>query len=220
VVYPVKVEGVKRRGRPPKAAEPAESVKGRILDSACQLFYKEGVRATGIERVLSEAKAAKASLYAHYGSKDDLVTAYLKRLAEEWMARIRGRIAPADGRAGLLRLFDMLEEFVRSEEFRGCPFLNAASELADPSHPGRDVMCRQREWLHAMIRALLAAAGVRDLDRLSRAVVVLHDGALASAVLDDDAGAVAAARFAVEQLLDAAPSSRSRRARSGLPRGR
>lgn len=206
---------MKRRGRPPKAAAPAKSVEGRILDSACQLFYKEGVRATGIERVLSEAGAARASLYAHYGSKADLIAAYLQRRAQEWMARIQGRIAPADGRGGLLRLFDMLEDFVRSEEFRGCPFLNAASELADASHPGHAVMRRQRAWLHGLIRGLLAGAGVRELDRVSRAVVVLHDGALASAVLDGDTGAPGAARFAVEQLLDAALSTRSRRTRAG-----
>ena len=211
---------MKRRGRPPKTAAPAESVQGRILDSACQLFYKEGVRATGIESVLSKAGAAKASLYAHYGSKDDLVKAYLQRRAQEWRTRVQGSISPTDGRAGLLRLFEMLEDFVRSEEFRGCPFLNAASELADPSHPGRAVMRRQRAWLHGLVRGLLSTAGAREQDRLSRAVVALHDGALASAVLDGDAGAAAAARFAVEQLLDAAISSRARPSRAGRESGR
>jgi AcrR family transcriptional regulator len=206
------VASVKRRGRPPKGAARAEGVAGRILESACQLFYKEGLAATGIDRILSRAGAAKASLYDHYGSKDDLVKAYLERRAQEWMARVQERIAPSDGRAGLLRLFDMLGEFASGEEFRGCPFLNAASELADPSHPGRAVMRRQRQWLHALIRELLSAAGVRDLDRMTRALVVLHDGALASAVLDGDTAAAAAARFAVEHLLDAtAPRSPGRR---------
>jgi AcrR family transcriptional regulator len=204
VVYTVKVATVKRRGRPPRAAAPAESVEGRILDSACQLFYKEGLRATGIERVLSQAGAAKASLYAHYASKDDLVSAYLERRGHEWMARVQERVSPGDGRLGLLRLFDMLGELVGSKDFRGCPFLNAASELPEPSHPARAVMIRQREWLHGLIRGLLSAAGVRDLDRASRAVVVLYDGALASAVLDGDTGAPAAARYAVERLLEAA----------------
>ena len=202
---------MKRRGRRPRAAASDGSVEGRILDSACQLFYKEGLRATGIERVLSQAGAAKASLYAHYGSKDELVTAYLERRAREWMALVRERVTPADGRAGLLRLFELLGEFTSRQDYRGCPFLNAASELADPSHPGRAVMRRQREWLHGLIRGLLSTAGVRDLDRVSRAVVVLHDGALASAVLDGETGAAAAARFALERLLDGAPSARRRR---------
>ena len=203
MVYTVKVAAVKRRGRPPRGAGRRESVEGRILDSATQLFYKEGLRATGIERVLSHAGAAKASLYAHYGSKDDLVSAYLERQAQAWMTRVQGRIAPGDGRAGLLRLFDMLGELAAGEDFRGCPFLNASSELADPSHPGRTVVRRQREWLHGLVRGLLSAAGVRDVDRVSRAVVVLYDGALASTILDGDRRAAVAARFALEHLLDA-----------------
>jgi AcrR family transcriptional regulator len=207
MVYPVKVTVVKRRGRPPKGAGPAESVEGRILDSACRLFYTEGVRATGIDRILSRAGAAKASLYAHYGSKDDLVRAYLERQARAWMARVQARVAPTDGRAGLLRLFEMLGEFARGEDFRGCPFLNATSELADPSHPARAVLRQQREWLHGLIRGLLSSAHVRDLDRVSRAVVVLYDGALASAILDGDDGAAGAARFALERLLDATARS-------------
>ena len=108
MVYTVKVRGVKRRGRPAKGVAPEEGVAGRILDSACQLFYKEGLRATGIDRVLSRAGAAKASLYAHFGSKDDLVAAYLERQAREWRALVEERVKPADGRAGLLRLFAML----------------------------------------------------------------------------------------------------------------
>jgi AcrR family transcriptional regulator len=211
---------VKRRGRPPRAAAPAESVEERILESACQLFYKDGLRATGIERVLAEAGAAKASLYTHYGSKDDLVSAYLDRRGREWTAVIRQRVAPAEGRLGLLRLFDALGDLVKSGDFRGCPFLNAASELPDPSHPGRAVMRRHREWLHDLIRGLLSAAGARDLDRVTRAVVVLYDGALASAVLDGDAGAPAAARFAVERLLEVAVSPQSRRPVGRSGRGR
>jgi AcrR family transcriptional regulator len=205
------VVAVKRRGRPSKGAGRTESVEGRILDSACQLFYKEGLGATGIERVLSRAGAAKASLYAHYGSKDDLVRAYLERQAQAWMTRVQERIAPADGRAGLLRLFDMLGEFAAGKDFRGCPFLNAASELADPSHPGRAVVRQQREWLHGLVRGLLSAAGVQDVDRVSRAVVVLYDGALASAILDGDPGTAAAARFAVEHILNATANSGKRR---------
>jgi AcrR family transcriptional regulator len=201
---------VKRRGRPPRAAAPAEGVEGRILDSACHLFYKEGLRATGIERVLAGAGAAKASLYSHYGSKDELVRAYLERIARDWIARVETRVSPGDGRAGLLRLFDMISELVASETFRGCPFLNAASELTDREHPGRVEVRRQREWLHGLVRGLLASAGVRDVERVARSVIVLHDGAIASAVLDGDVAAPAAARFAVERLLEGSPAATRR----------
>jgi AcrR family transcriptional regulator len=183
------------------------SVEERILDSACGLFYREGLHAVGIDRVLAEAGAAKASLYAHYSSKDDLVAAYLEHRGEQWRARVSQAVAGPDGRAGLRRLFEMLESWAASPDFRGCPFLNAASELPDPDHPAREATRRHREWFHGLVRGLVEAAGVHDVDRISRAIVVLHDGAISSALLDDDSRAVGAARFAMERLLDEARGS-------------
>ncbi len=193
---------VKRRGRPRKDQPPEGSAERRILDSACQLFYSQGLHAVGIDRVLEEAGAAKASLYAHYPSKDDLVAAYLERQAEEWRARIAAKVRPTDGRAGILKLFDLLDRWANSPGFRGCPFLNATEELPDPSHPGRQATRRHRAWMHELIRELVASAGLRPVDRVARALVVLYDGAIASAVLDSDPRAVSAARFAAERLLD------------------
>jgi AcrR family transcriptional regulator len=192
----------KRRGRPRKDQAPERSAERRILDSACQLFYTQGLRAVGIDRVLEQAGAAKASLYAHYPSKDDLVAAYLERQAEEWRTRIAAKVRPTDGRAGILMLFELLESWANSAGFRGCPFLNAVEELPDPSHPGRQATRRHRACVHDLIRGLVASAGVRPVERVARALVVLYDGAIASAVLDGDPHAVSAARFAAERLLD------------------
>ena len=178
------------------------SVEQRILDTACQLFYEEGLRAVGIDRLLVEAGAAKASLYSHYASKDELVAAYLDALGRGWRARVEERLAPKDGRAGLRALFELVEEWVRSKTFRGCPFLNAVSELPDPAHPAREAVRRHREWLHGLIRGLVASAGNRDVARVTRAIVVLYDGAIASAAQDGDPGAVAAASHAASRLLD------------------
>lgn len=193
---------VKRRGRPRRDQAVEQKAERRILDSASQLFYAQGLHAVGIDRVLAEAGAAKASLYAHYPSKDDLVAAYLERRAEDWRARVANQVRPSDGRAGLLKLFDLLEAWAKSPEFRGCPFLNAASELPDPSHPARLVTRRHRAWIHELFRGLVSSAGVRQPDRVARALVALYDGAVASAVLDEDPRAVAAARYAAERLLD------------------
>ena len=121
------------------------SVERRILDTACQLFYEEGLHAVGIDRLLVAAGAAKASLDSHYASKDELVAAYLDALGRGWRARVEERVAPTDGRAGLRALFALVEEWVRSKTFRGCPFLNAVSELPDPAHPGREAVRRHRE---------------------------------------------------------------------------
>ena len=213
---------VGRRGRKPRREAGAASVEERILDSACGLFYREGLHAVGIDRVLADAGAAKASLYDHFSSKDDLVAAYLEHRGAEWRARASEAVAGPDGRAGLRRLFEMLEGWVASPEFRGCPFMNAASELPDPDHPAREATRRHREWLHGLVRGLVEAAGVRDVDRISRTIVVLHDGAVSSALLDGDSRAVGAARFAMESLLDAArrpvPGASRAKRRPGLLR--
>lgn len=192
---------VKRRGRPRREEAVEQSAERRILDSACQLFYSEGLHAVGIDRVLAEAGAAKASLYAHYPSKDDLVAAYLERQAEDWRARVAREVRPSDGRAGVVKLFGLLETWAKSAGFRGCPFLNAKSELPDPSHPAHLVARRHRTWIHELVRGLVTSAGVRQVDRVARALVVLYDGAAASAALDQDPRAVAAARYAAERLL-------------------
>jgi AcrR family transcriptional regulator len=200
----------RRRGRPPRAEAAAAKVEERILDSACGLFYREGLHAVGIDRVLAEAGAAKASLYSHYSSKDDLVAAYLERRSREWQARATEAVGGAEGREGLRRLFAMFEEWVGDPGFRGCPFQNATSELPDPAHPGRVVARRHREWLHGLVRGLVESVGVKDAERVSRAIVVLCDGAITSALLDDDPRAVGAAAAAALQLLDhAIPPSRS-----------
>src|SRR4029453_13131926 len=122
-------------------------------------------------------------------SKDELVAAYLDALGQGWRARVEERIAPTDGRAGLRALFALGAEGGGRKTFRGCPFLNAVSELPDPAHPGREAVRRHREWLHGLIRGLVASAGIRDVARVSRAIVVLYDGAIASAVQDGDPGA-------------------------------
>ena len=123
-------------------------------------------------------------------------------LGRGWRARVEERVVPKDGRAGLRALFELVEEWVRSKTFRGCPFLNAVSELPDPAHPAREAVRRHREWLHGLVRGLVASAGSRDVARVSRAIVVLYDGAIASAVQDGDPGAVAAASHAASRLLD------------------
>jgi AcrR family transcriptional regulator len=193
------------------------SVDQRILESACNLFYREGLHAVGIDRVLAEADAAKASLYAHYSSKDELVAAYLDRKAAEWQALVRERVpGTADARADLLRLFDLLQRWAESPGFRGCPFLNAASELPDAAHPARNAIRRHREWLRALVRERVAAAGVVEVETVSRAILLLYDGAIASALVDGDSRAVSGARWSVERLLEATmpsatPAKRKRR---------
>lgn len=177
----------------------------RILDTASDLFYSEGVRAVGIQRVIDEAGIAKASLYAHYASKDDLVAACIDQRASAARALVEANLAnPAlHARGRLLRMFDLQAEWMAAPGFRGCPFLNANAEIADAAHPAKSVTATHRAWLHRLMTSLAEAAGARAPEELAGALIVLYDGASASAVIDGDARAARHARRAAEQLLDA-----------------
>jgi AcrR family transcriptional regulator len=194
----------------------------RILATATDLFYREGVRAVGIQRVIDEAGIAKASLYAHYASKDDLVAACLARHAATARAAIEARLARPglDPRGRLLALFDFQVENVRRADFRGCPFFNVTSEIAAAGHPAKQVIAGQRAWLHDLVARLVTAAGVASPQPLAGTLVVLFDGALSSSVIDADPAPARHARWAAERILDAQLPARPRRQKRARRRGR
>ena len=181
----------------------ADHVKERILQTAAELFYKEGVHAVGIDRILKEAKAAKASLYAHFGSKDELVATYLDRRGTQWRDHIEAALAshPGGPAERLLLLFDLLAEWTCTKEFRGCPFINAAGELSAPDHPAHAVVQRHRQALHQLIADLVEETGTKDAAQMAQSVKVLYDGATAQALVDGNPQAATTARWALQQLL-------------------
>ena len=160
------------------------AVRDRLLDAADRLFYREGVRAVGIDRVLAEADSAKSSLYSHFGCKDELVAAYIERRIAEARAHIDAYMAtiPPENRA--LRMFDWVVDWVETPDFRGCPIQNVVSEISDASHPARVVANAQREWLLARFTEWVKAAGMANPNRLAGALMVLFDGAVAASLQD------------------------------------
>jgi AcrR family transcriptional regulator len=202
------------KSRPPTDALAAAGVGERILATASDLFYREGVRAVGIQRVIDEAGIAKASLYAHYASKDELVAACLTRQGDCWRTSVEEglRDPSLDARAKLLRTFDLQAERIASPGFRGCPFQNTGTEFADGDHPASAVTATYRAWLHDLFISLVREAGARSPEAVAGALIVLHDGSAASAQVDGNPEAARHARWAAEQLLDAhAPRPRTRR---------
>jgi AcrR family transcriptional regulator len=198
------------------------SVGERILTTATDLFYREGVRAVGIQKVIEEAGIAKASLYAHYESKDDLVAACMGKQIDECRAMLEQRLAAPghDARSKLLAMFDLRAEMISAPNFRGCMVLNAASELTDSHHPARKVTAEARNWLRALMTQLCEEAGVSEAEELAGALVVLYDGAAATAQADGMPAPAVHARWAAEQLIDAhlaAPRRPARPRRRGLP---
>lgn len=182
-------------------------VRDRLLEAADRLFYTEGVRATGIDRVLAEAGAAKASLYTHFGSKDELVLAYLSLRTERARAEMLEFVEASPPADRAVRVFDFVAAWAERGDFRGCPMLRVASEIVEPEHPARQCAQTHRAWLLAHFATWAAEAGAADPAALSRALLVLFDGAAAAAMLDGPERA-RDARWAAAQLVDAARRSR------------
>jgi AcrR family transcriptional regulator len=191
------------------------SVRDRLLAAANELFYEEGVHTVGIERVLERAGVAKASLYSTFGSKDELVRAYLESRAASRRARITERIARhADPRDRIVAIFELLAETVESPTFRGCAFVNASAEGPRNDAKVVPVCTDHRGWLRATFRQLTDDLGAADPDHLASQLVLLYDGALVGASMDRDPSAVARARELVESLLGAAAPRRQGRRRA------
>jgi AcrR family transcriptional regulator len=152
----------------------------RMLDAASHLFAKDGIRAVGIERILSEAKVARASLYQVFGSKDALIAAYLERQDEEDRASYRRRSARVhDPVEKILLVFDLAARDAKRRGFRGCRYLNAVTEFPDKRHPVHASVGRHRAWLTDTWTEALTAAGSADPGPVIAQLLLLYDGGLA-----------------------------------------
>lgn len=189
---------------PRTRARPSE-VHERILDAADRLFYADGATAVGIDRVISEAGVAKASLYSHFAGKDALVLAHLHRRAERATARLEESLVtlPADAAEARVHVvFDDLWAWLAEDSFRGCPFINAAVEYPDPQHPVRQFVRQHRHDFVGMLREQLAGGGSRYADPLlPQALAMVYDASLVTAQTDDSATAEAGGRYLLGRVL-------------------
>jgi AcrR family transcriptional regulator len=187
---------VKNAAKPP--------ARERLLAAANELFYDEGVHTVGIDRVIEHAGVAKASLYNTFGSKEELIRAYL----ETRHASIAERITQALGRYGnprdrLLGVFEAQGELFTEPGYHGCAFVSASAE----SHPGdriEQAADAYRGWVRALFTDLAGQAGAPDPQALARQLHLLYDGSGLSARMDHDPSAAVAARAAAATLVDAA----------------
>jgi AcrR family transcriptional regulator len=157
------------------------SARERLLAAADELFYRDGVHSTGIDAVIEKAAVAKGSLYYIFGGKDELVAAYLRGRHEAFRQRVEAAQAGIDDPAEkILAIFDALGDYVSLPEFRGCPFDSAAAEA--PTGQCQVLAIKEyRDWLHLSLVQLAVDTGVPDSQALAEALIVLYNGALASA---------------------------------------
>jgi len=194
------------------------SARDRLLVAADELFYAEGVHVVGIDRIVERAGVAKASLYSIFGSKDELVRAYLENHFRQRQRGIGNILAAHDTPRGrLLGIFAELEAALEGSEFRGCRFISAGAE-ARPGDASEVVADRYRAWLRSLFIELAQAAGATDATAIGRQLSLLYDGAAVAARMDQDRrGAAKAVHSAAVALLDAAipPKTSNRRPKTG-----
>lgn len=162
------------------------SARARVLETATRLFYAEGIHTVGIDRVIAEAAVAKATFYHHFKSKEDLVLAYLTTEYDRQKATLGD--TPGTGVARIEAILTKLAEVSTGPGFRGCPFLNAAAEYANPAHPVRHVVDDYRTWYRDLMRDSLTAAARPDPDQKADMLLLVRDGiAVAGGLGDQDA---------------------------------
>jgi AcrR family transcriptional regulator len=177
----------------------------RLLAAADELFYREGVQTVGIDRIISRAGVAKASLYSNFGSKEELVRAYLESRHARTTERISRALARfRTPRERLIGVFDAQGEQFTDPAFNGCAFVMASAEAPVGGAVERAAEA-YRDWVRTLFTTLAGEAGVADPDALARQLHLLYDGAGLSARMDHDPSAATTARAAAAALFDAAP---------------
>jgi AcrR family transcriptional regulator len=177
------------------------SARTRLLAAADELFYENGINLVGIDRVIEHAGVAKASLYDCFGSKEELIRAYLKGRADKRQARISERLASlGTPREKILGVFDLLAELVTRTDYRGCVFQRTRAEAGESSVI-KGACDEPRAWLRSQFTELARQAKAADPELLGRQLVFLYDGAALAASVDGDRNAPQAAKVLAAQML-------------------
>ena len=189
----------------PPTSPAAPKAADRILTTATELFYREGSRAVGVDEIVARAGATKPTLYRAFGSKDQLIAAYLETQAVKLWADFEAAVAshPGNPRTQILAWFDALGDSMTSPDNRGCGLSNAAVEYPDPKHPGRLVAVSHKDQVRKRLRELTRSLNARKPKKLADSLMLLMEGAFITRQLFDGMGPAGAARGAAEALIAA-----------------
>jgi AcrR family transcriptional regulator len=170
---------------PRKTADGGSAPRERLLHTASALFYREGIHAIGVDRLVAESGVTRATFYRHFPSKEDLVDAYLGLEDAALKAALAAAQSATDEPRRLLELIiEGLAADVSRNHTRGCPFINAAAEYPDASSHVRRTVAAHREWFRSGLREVLTASGHPDPAGAAGELVLLRDAALVGGYLD------------------------------------
>lgn len=180
----------------------SDQLRNRILETADRLFYQEGLRAVGVDRIIAEAQVAKMSLYKYFPSKDDLILAVLEYREEQFSKQFSAwcQEAVAKGQSSFEAFFFALKQWFESSDFRGCMFINSHAELADPDHPSSQYAVEQKKRFRKQIQAMLRDAVGTGRRSWVDAAALLIDGAIIAADMQHTSAPAEVARKAILKL--------------------
>jgi AcrR family transcriptional regulator len=185
-------------------AQPRKDARARILDTAYELFSRHGIRAVGIDRIIAEAHIAKATLYRHFPSKEDLVIAFLdmreRRWTHEWLEARTEALAPRP-QERVLFVFDALDEWFHRPYYEGCSFINTLLEVDESDNPIHREAVRHLGVVRETLQRYAEQAGAQNPEEMSYQMQILMMGAIVSAARGDLEAARRARVFA-ELLLE------------------
>jgi AcrR family transcriptional regulator len=186
---------------------PAQKLRAadRIRQTARALFYREGIRAVGVDEIVTQAGVTKPSLYRSFASKDELAAAYLRDYDAEFWNRFDACVAahPGNAKAQFLEYVRGLGQRASRNGYRGCGLTNAAVEYPAPDHPARHVALENKIELRRRLRLMAREMGARDPDKLGDGLLLLLEGTYASGQLFGDDGPAQALAEIAERLIDA-----------------
>lgn len=191
---------------PDTATETPRRAADRIRDTAFDLFYREGIRAVGVEEIVNQAGVTKPSLYRAFESKDELIAAYLRDYDQRFCERFEAPSAehPDDPKAHLLAYVDRLSRRASRDGYRGCGLTNAVIEYPDHGHPAHQVAVESKQNLRERLREMCRSMGARDPDELADGLMLLIEGSYVSGQTFGEGGPARVLGVMARRLIDAA----------------
>ena len=177
--------------------------KQKLLDTASDLFYKQGYNTTGINQILEESGAAKASLYMHYGSKDELGIAYLQNARKDWFANLHAHNSLySTNKEKLLGCFDFLEKNMIANDFIGCKFINMLSEIGNSNESMRAEILAHKSKLRSLFKALGEDVFMGDDAINTDLPYLLFEGAIVESKIYKNPWPIQAAKAIINALIN------------------
>ncbi|MBM7344971.1 TetR/AcrR family transcriptional regulator [Pantoea coffeiphila] len=183
------------------------NTREKILQTAEQLIYQNGIHATGMDLLVKTSGVARKSIYRHFANKEDVAAAALNERDERWMHWFRTESdkgeTPQDR---ILNMFTVLKSWFESEGFRGCAFINTAGEVGDPDDPVRQIARMHKQKLLDYALEVAGQLNVEHPAVMARQLLILMEGAITTAYVMGDASAADNARDVAKLLLEQASS--------------